>query len=164
MNLRQSLSTPIPAVFIAAGKLLDAAEKHLNGDYAGAKADLVQADDKEVWIYTNQAWGKDAARRFGFVEVNDAPAHLPLAERPTPRMPNLTTRSAAIARDGHNCRFCGTPVVDPMLRKLVQSRYPRLSAGGPPMRPSTQRFSACGCSLTISCQTAEAEIAHLATS
>ena len=134
MALRRSLSTPIPAIFGAAELLLQAVERHLCGDRAGAEACFYQANDEAVWAYTDRAWGKGSAVRYGFLKIGGSPQYLPAAERPRPRMPSGTTRIAAIARDGHHCRFCGIPVVDPALRRLMAVEYPTAISWGPTNR------------------------------
>ena len=131
MNFRRSLSKPIPAIFAAAEKLLEAVECHRAGDREGAAARLGKANDQTVWAYTDQAWGKGAAARYAFAKLADAPPYLPIAHRPKPRMPDSTTRKAAIARDGYHCRFCGIPVIDPALRKLFVQSYPVAVSWGP---------------------------------
>jgi hypothetical protein len=71
-------------VFVVAAELLDAAERHLEGDFAGAGASLLRANNKDVWRYTDQSWGKGAAARYGFLKMDDAPPRLALADRPAP--------------------------------------------------------------------------------
>lgn len=131
MKLRRSLSTPIPAIFIAAERLLRAVELHVAGDRDGAEACLRQADNAGVWAYTDQAWGKGAAARYAFSKSAGSPPCLSLADRPKPRMPVSSTRKAAIDRDGYHCRFCGIPVIDPALRKLFVQSYPLSVSWGP---------------------------------
>lgn len=129
-NLRHSLCTPVPAVFRAAEALLEALELHSLGDTAGAEACLIRADDRAVWAYTEQAWGKGSAARYGFIKVADPPPYLALSDRPKPRMPSVETRKAMIARDGHHCRFCGIPVIDPDIRRLLVRTYPKAVSWG----------------------------------
>ena len=130
MLLRRSLCTPIPAIFEAASCLLEAVERHGCGDVVGAAEYLEIANDKAVWDYTDQAWGKGAAARYEFCEDASSPPRLPVADRPTPRMPTAETRLAAVDRDGHHCRFCGIPVIDPALRKLFVIGYPAAVSWG----------------------------------
>ena len=123
-EIRRSLCTPIPAIFEAAELLLEAVSKHCSGDFATASELLDRANHKEVWAYTDKAWGKGAAARYGFREDANSPPHLLIQERPTPRMPDATTRRAVISRDGHHCRFCGIPVIDKSIRQLFSQQYP----------------------------------------
>ncbi len=124
MTLRRSLSTPIPEIFFAAEQVLQALKKHDAEDVGGADALLRAANNDIVRAYTEQAWGKGATARYGFLSIAKAPPHFPLSDRPRPRMPNASTRAMVIARDGYHCRFCGIPVIDPTLRRLVSSCYP----------------------------------------
>lgn len=130
MSRRRSLCTPIPAIFAAAEKLLHAVDRHTAGDFLGTEESLIEANDKAVWNYTDQAWGHGAAARYGFIKCAESPPHLSLADRPTPRMPSAATRKAALARDGHHCRFCGIPVIDPAVRRRIQAVYPAAVSWG----------------------------------
>lgn len=125
MNLRRSLSVPVPAIFDAAELLLQALDNHCSGDGAGAELCLHMANDAEVWAYTDQAWGKGAAARYGFIKVPGSPPYFQLSERPKPRMPGAEICKAVIARDGYHCRFCGIPVIHPDIRRLLARMYPR---------------------------------------
>ena len=131
MNTRRSLCKPIPAIFAAAEKLQAAVESHLEGDFAGAEARLVEANDSEIWRYTDQAWGKGSSVRYGFLRLADSPPRFAFSDRPSPRMPNSATRKAALERDGYHCRFCGIPVIDSQERRLVQAAYPAAVKWGP---------------------------------
>ena len=124
MELRRSLCIPIPAIFEAAALLIEAVEYHRADDAKAASTCLVAADRRDVWNYTDAAWGKGAAARYGFTSTPNSPPYLPLDERPKPRMPDANTRSRVIVRDGHHCRFCGVPVIDPALRKMFVTAYP----------------------------------------
>jgi len=130
MSLRRSLCQPIPQVFAAAENILSAANRHLNGDFAGAESDLRKANDPEVWAYTDQAWGKGAAVRYEFLKLVEAPPRLAFADRPIPRMADVTTRKAVLARDGYHCRFCGIPVIDGRLRQKFKAAYPAAVSWG----------------------------------
>jgi 5-methylcytosine-specific restriction endonuclease McrA len=123
-SLRRSLCTPIPEIFDAAKWLLKALEYHGSGDFEGARTCLRQANDNKVRAYTDHAWGKGAGGRYGFVRNAASPPYFSLSDRPKPRMPTSATRKAVIARDGYHCRFCGIPVIDPAVRKLVMRTFP----------------------------------------
>ncbi|MGQ3101125.1 MAG: HNH endonuclease [Sphingopyxis solisilvae] len=124
MSFRRSLLIPIPEIFLAAEQILRALEKHACGEKAEAEHLLQTANIDVVRAYTEQAWGRGATARYGFVTVADAPPRLSPADRPKPRMPDSSTRAAVISRDGYHCRFCGIPVVDATLRRLIAARYP----------------------------------------
>ena len=123
-NLRRSLCTPIPEIFDVAKLLLKALDCHHYGDSEGAATCLREADDKRVRLYTDQAWGKGATVRYGFIKNAASPPHLSLIDRPTPRMPTSVTRKAIIARDGYHCRFFGMPVVSAAVRQLFANTFP----------------------------------------
>ncbi len=123
-GLRRSLTTPIPQIFVAAARLAEAARFHEMGDRAATEACLKLADCDEVRAYTEAAWGKGAAARYGFLKLADAPPYLAVPDRPMPRMPDAAARRLVIARDGYHCRFCGIPVIDPAVRKAAATHYP----------------------------------------
>ncbi len=130
MDFRRSLCTPVPEIFRAAKLLLDAVEMHRTGNYERAAECLDKANDTKVWAYTDRAWGKGAAARYAFQKTSDAPPHLSIEDRPRPRMPDMTTRLAAIDRDGYHCRFCGIPVIAPAVRQLFKATYPAVVPWG----------------------------------
>lgn len=129
-ELRRSLLTPIPPIFDAAARLMEAAQFHQSGDREAAEASLRLADCDDVRAYTEMAWGKGAAARYEFLKLDDAPPYLALSDRPTPRMPDAATRRLVIARDGYHCRFCGIPVIEPAVRKAVTMLYPNAVTWG----------------------------------
>lgn len=121
---RECLVEPIPEIFIAAERLQSAVDAHLIGDGKRAHELIAAADDPVVRAFTEVAWGPNAKSRYGFIAVEGAPPFLSKVDRPMPRMPVASVRRAAIERDGYHCRFCGMPVIDPAVRKLMQSAYP----------------------------------------
>lgn len=46
-------------------------------------------------------------------------------------MPGTQTRKAMLARDGYHCRFCGLPVIDADIRRLLVTAYPSAVNWGP---------------------------------
>lgn len=124
MTLRRALNEPIPEIFEAARLLIMGLKLHRQGDRSGAAASFYAANNRAVWNYTDRAWGKGCAARYGFIKLDDAPPRLSIAFRPFPRMPTAETRRAVLARDGYHCRFCGIPVIDPSIRRLVSMAYP----------------------------------------
>lgn len=123
--MRRSLCLPVSAIFVAANKLLEAATLHRLGDSFGAEQRLRESNCEEVRAFTEKAWGKGSAARHGFQTVAGAPTHLAIKDRPKPRMPTAATCRSVIARDGHHCRFCGIPVIDPLIRRKLIELYPR---------------------------------------
>ena len=124
VEMRRSLCSPIDDIFLSASKLLEAADLYRAGDFAGAEQRIREADSDAVRAYTEIAWGKGSAARHMFLTVKDAPAKFAVADRPRPRMPTAATRSNVIARDGHHCRFCGVPVIDPAIRRRLVGLFP----------------------------------------
>jgi len=120
---RQYLFEPIDEIFQAAALLSDAADAHLAGDRQQAEQLLKRADDAIIWDFTDFAWGKRGRRHHQLVMSNHPPK-LPLTLRPVPRMPTAEVRRHMLERDGHHCRFCGIPVIDPRIRKLLSALYP----------------------------------------
>ncbi len=124
LEMRTSLCTPIPEIFVAARRLSDAVDAHLGGDFENASRLLREADCPKVWAYIDAGWGKGARARYAFVEVAGAPPLLLKPDRPTPRMPTSITKAAVKLRDKMHCRFCGMPVIDAAIRMAIVSCYP----------------------------------------
>jgi hypothetical protein len=122
--VRECLSEPIPEIFTAAEKLSAAVIAHASGRFTEAARLLEAANDPVVWNYTDAAWGAGAKARYGFVHVPSAPPALRLQDRPVPRMPTAATRRLVVQRDGYHCRFCGMPVIDAAIRRLIKTIYP----------------------------------------
>jgi 5-methylcytosine-specific restriction endonuclease McrA len=123
--MRRSLVEPPEYIFHAASRLLEAADHHLNGNFKAAEQLFADANAPAVLAYTDEAWGKGAKAKYAFVTVPGSPPHLPLADRPKPRMPGAAIRRAVVERDGYHCRFCGIPVVDKYIRRRLALRYPK---------------------------------------
>lgn len=119
---------------------MEAVEKHLCGDAAGAANCLAKADDDRVFAYTVRAWGKGAADRYQFREVPNSPPHLAADDRPKPRMPKAEARRVVIRRDGYHCRFCGIPVVDAAVRRAISITYPDVVRWGSTNRAQHAAF------------------------
>lgn len=109
---------------------MSALESHLEGDRDTAGAWLRAANSPSVWRYTDQAWGKGAAKRYSFVKDQNSPPSFAMADRPQPRMPTAATKKKVIERDGYHCRFCGIPVIDPKVRQFLAKEYPDSVAWG----------------------------------
>jgi hypothetical protein len=122
-DLRYSLSEPIPEVFRAANSLSLAVDAHLLGHAEEAARLIGQANCPAVWAYIDAAWGRGARARYQFLSIQNAPAYLPKAERPIPRMPNAAIKAFVKERDQMHCRFCGMPVIDPSIRKAMIAEY-----------------------------------------
>jgi 5-methylcytosine-specific restriction endonuclease McrA len=129
--MRQCLIEPTPALFDAAAVLSAAVDAHLNGDFEEAGRLIRSADSPQVRAFTESAWGPGGKQRLGFVHVAGALPRPPSCERPVPRMPTTSTRSAVVERDGFHCRFCGLPVIPPLVRQLIRQAYPEALSWGP---------------------------------
>ena len=126
LEMRYSLAEPIPEVFAAASSLNMAVDAHLLGNRDEA-ADLIRrANCPKVWAYIDAGWGKGAKARYKFLSVSDAPLRLPMADRPTPRMPTSAVKANVKKRDQMHCKFCGMPLIDPLVRKAMMSAYPQV--------------------------------------
>lgn len=119
----ECLFEPIEEIFTAAALLHNATEAHLAGNFQEAEQLFKRADDPVVWDFTDIAWGKRGRKHHKFV-MSGNPPRLPLSSRPMPRMPTALIRHELLKRDGHHCRFCGVPVIDPQIRKLMSLQYP----------------------------------------
>ena len=125
LEMRYSLAEPIPEVFSVANSLNMAVDAHLLGKRDEAAELLRRANCPKVWAYIDAGWGKGAKDRYKFLTVPDAAPRLPLADRPTPRMPTSAVKSYVRNRDQKHCRFCGMPLIDPSVRKAMVSEYPQ---------------------------------------
>lgn len=122
---------PIAEIFGAAELLHDAADAHLAGDTTVADRLIRAADNPLIGNWTESIWGRRNPEVHQIVEQPSPLAHLPLAERPKPRMPDAVTRATILARDGFHCRFCGIPVVPAEVRQLLSRAYPGAARWGP---------------------------------
>ncbi|MBK0401211.1 HNH endonuclease [Limibaculum sp. M0105] len=121
---RRCLLEPVEAIFEAARLLDQAASAHVAGDRRTADALLRAADLPLIAEWTKKIWGKFDQEIHRYREVPGAPPLLTKVQRKNARMPSAEERRALIARDGHRCRFCGIPVIEPRVRKAIQKIYP----------------------------------------
>jgi len=127
---RRCFREPIPEIFRAAELLDNAASAHLARDTAEAVRLIHETDVPAIRAWTESIWGKrDPSIHMICDQLAPLP-HLTLAERPRPRMPDATTRSKVIARDGLHCRFCGIPVIPVEVRHLLNRFYPEAARWG----------------------------------
>lgn len=128
--LRQALVEPIAEIFEAAALLMRAVEAHSSDDARLARKLILQADMRQIRDYTEQAWGAGSKARFRFVTAINAPPKMLFQDRLRPRMPTQSTRCVVMDRDGYHCRFCGTPVVSPIIRRAIANAYPEALSWG----------------------------------
>src|SRR5665213_3120615 len=126
-TMRRSIKEPIPAIFQARAFLSDAVDAHLVGNAADADALFRQADLRDVWHWTNPAWGRPdlnvrVRKPDSDTQVVPKSERDPVRDvRRDPRADAL--RAAVLARDGYRCRYCGIPVVDADVRRIAHELY-----------------------------------------
>lgn len=118
-ELRRCFRVPIPELLQAARCLDDAVSAHLAGRHADAAELFASANSAEVREWTESIWGKGSP----YVQLRRLPPVLG-AERVTVRMPTKAQLTQLHQRDGFHCRYCGTPVVRPEVRKQAVALYP----------------------------------------
>ena len=117
---------PIPEIFEAAELLSQAVDAHL---FAGGRCDtagelIKQADMQIVRDWTELLWGKEKLEIHRRRKVESAPRTLDKSERDPKRKPSKQDERALIERDGHQCRFCGIPVIRAEIRIAMHKQYP----------------------------------------
>lgn len=125
---RRCLREPIPEIFQAATMLGHAVDAHRAGDHAAARALIRQADMPVVRAYTEMLWGKEKnyPERWQYVRrrsVQGTPQKIPKEQRKN-RHPTAEDARTIVGRYGHNCVFCGMPVIRKEIRKAISSIYP----------------------------------------
>lgn len=122
-NLRASLKALIPQLFHSWLDLSGAADAHLAGDRTSADALLRQADRGTLWDWLNPEW---AGSPRNVVEQRPSGDTRPVPKAMRDPVRHLTTETKAfvLARDGHRCRYCGSPVISADIRKLLHKLYP----------------------------------------
>lgn len=127
---RRCFRDPIPEIFRAAELLDDAVSAHLTGNLDEARQLICRADDPVIWAWTDSIWGKRDTSIHSFEAQEQPLPRLVAVQRPKPRMPDASTRSAILARDGFHCRFCGIPVIPAEVRQSLNSMYPDAARWG----------------------------------
>ena len=117
---------PIPEIFEAAELLSQAVDAHL---VAGGRCDnagelIKQADMQIVWDWTDSICGPEEPTVHRRRPVKGAPKTLDESERDPKRKPSKQEELALIKRDGHQCRFCGIPVIHKKIRVTMRKHYP----------------------------------------
>lgn len=132
---RLCMREPIEAIFVAAEMLRQAADAHVALKSSEAERLLAQANMPEVRTWTESLWGSRAAtpeqwRYHRVRKVEDAPPHLPKADRAPIRMPTRAEQVAIIAHYGRHCVFCGIPLVRAEVRMALHRAYPEACPWG----------------------------------
>ena len=120
---RCSIREPVPEIFEAWYLLSAAADAHLNGDVVAAATLFTKADMPAVYDWAWADWQKPSLNIRIPKPENDY-CKLPKSELDPARAPKKATKQAVLARDGYRCRYCGIPVIDADIRKLVHELYP----------------------------------------
>ncbi len=128
---RRNLLPPIREIHEAAELLHLGAERHVASDPAGAARAFAAADMPVLYEWTKPQWGRMNQQIHRVRTVPGAPPTIPKNMRAQPRMPDAAGKRALIARDGHNCRFCGIPVIRKEVRSYLTTLYPKEVRWGP---------------------------------
>ncbi|MBL8545458.1 MAG: hypothetical protein JNL81_03290 [Hyphomonadaceae bacterium] len=122
--MRRCFRPPIPEIFAAARRLNEAVNAHLADCAATAEQLIHVANDPKIRAWTESIWGKRDPEIHRYQQIGNAPPHLPIAERPRPRMPTDATKADVAQRDRRHCRFCGIPVICSRVRLNMHKAYP----------------------------------------
>lgn len=125
---RRCMMEPIDEVWAAARLLHDAADAHFTGDRSAAARLIREADNPVIWALATRIMSEidqDIQRKR---EISDAPPLIPESLRPQSK-PKEEIKNAVRTRDGHFCRFCGIPVVDPIAWSRIRKLYPEARWG-----------------------------------
>jgi hypothetical protein len=120
---KNCLKEPIPEIRDAA-RLLDAAvTAHKLGKYHLAEELILLADMPIIREWTESIWGIGGVYSQLKQKLGE-PSVLEKEKRDTLRMPSKLGEKELLERDGHNCRFCGIPVIRKEIREKLKSLYP----------------------------------------
>jgi hypothetical protein len=131
LSPRRCLLEPIQEIFDAAQLLDAAADAHIASEAHLATDLIVKADIPAIAAWTNSIWGTRSANIHRFRPMLAPPPLLSKKERPLPRMPELVIKREVVKRDGYHCRFCGIPVIDEKVRRVLHGAYPNALRWGP---------------------------------
>ena len=135
---------PIPEIFEAAELLSQAVDAHL---VTGGRCDkagklIKQADMQIVWNWTDSIWGKECKKIHRKRTVKGAPKTVARKEPYSDRLASKEQQVMLIARDGHQCRFCGIPVIRKEIRVAMRKHYMDELPWG---KPNTKQHAAFQC-------------------
>jgi len=123
MQLKPSVRTPIPELFVAAEYLDAAVSAHLVGNHDLAATLIKEADMDILREWTESHWGKNTPYKEILQRDTSNPI-LPKEERIPVRMPDKKEKEELHKRDGCHCRFCGVPVIRKEVREKLRKLYP----------------------------------------
>lgn len=127
-NLRLSLCDPIPQIADAARYLDAAVSAHLQGKPALAEELIRIADMPEIRRWLKPIWADSSVHLR--ITAPRAKSSQSRELRSQARMPNAAVKAQIHQRDGHNCRFCGIPVVRRETRTRIRALYPAALSWG----------------------------------
>lgn len=118
---RLSIREPIPEIFEAYYLLSAAADAHLHGQFEAAASLFARANIPAVYDWAWAEWQKPRLN-----------IRVPKPENDTRKVPKsekdkdlrVAQKRLILARDGFRCRYCGIPVIDSDIRKLMHKLYP----------------------------------------
>lgn len=122
---RRCFREPIQLIRDAAEILSEAVVAHLAADARRAASLIREADLAAIGEWTASIWGKGNSQIVRYRTVPNAPPNLPSHKRAKPAYPPANMKRQLLERDGFNCRFCGIPVIDPVVRKKIRRAYPQ---------------------------------------
>jgi len=132
---RRCLREPIAEIFLAAHLLDRAVGAHLAGDREGVLELIRQADMPAVRAFTEMLWGAAENNPEQWRYIRKRPLVNPPAAVPKQHFlkrlePAAPEKKIVIARDGHNCVFCGMPVIRSEVRAALDKAYPEAKIWG----------------------------------
>ncbi len=135
LSPRRCMREPIPDLWDVASLLETATAEHLAGRTDRAELLLRATNRPAVREWTESLWGSvkanpDQPRYRRYRALENAPPHLPKAERIPARHPNMAEKIAVISRYGKHCVFCGVPLIRAEVRSAFNKLYPEAVGWG----------------------------------
>lgn len=121
--MKSCLLPPPSEIFEIASLLSQIPHAIQMGNYEMAKQILRESNSPEIRRWTEALWGKGGIY-YQLQKNLGTPKTIPLDQRDILRMPDKKLASELIKRDGHYCRFCGTPVIRKEIRDQLKSQFP----------------------------------------
>lgn len=122
--LRRCYLAPAPEIREGAALLAQAVAAHKRGDRQDAARLILAADFEQIGEWFRTIVGPYQPAIHGERPKTLNPPVLPEDQRKPPRMPTAETRKAVLARDGHHCRFCDSPVISKQVILAMSKAYP----------------------------------------
>lgn len=119
---RTFLRQPIPEIATAAERLDRAAAAHLRGDRRTADELLRLANDKVVWKWLDEVWGKASPYNTPTCLLGRTPLIPELRSKPRDAAP--ATKRLIRERNGYYCRFCNISIIRSEVRRYFHVHHP----------------------------------------